>query len=70
VRELALQDIEARVRAAKAPRAFVTRSGGRPRDREEQLLLTRISVKRWQEALRTGKIVKTGPREWFYAVRQ
>ncbi len=70
MRELTLQDIERRVRAAGPIRSFVARKGGRPRSREEQLLLTRISVKRWEAALAGGKVVKEGPREWFYAIRQ
>lgn len=70
MRELTLREIEERVRTAGPPRTYVTRRGGRPRSREEQLLLTRISMLRWKDALAGGKVVKVGPREWFYVVRQ
>jgi hypothetical protein len=69
MRELTLQEIAERVQAAGPPRTYVPRRGGRPRSREEQLLLTRISMERWEEALATGAVVKISPREWFYAVR-
>lgn len=69
LRETTLEEINARVRCAPRPTRFVQRIGGRPREPEEERLLTRIAVRRSRSAVAAGKIQKQGPREWFYAIK-
>lgn len=69
MRELTLEEIDARVRYAPRPTRFVQRMGGRPREPEEERLLTRIAVRRWRSAVAAGKVQKQGPRTWFYVVK-
>lgn len=76
MRKLKFEDLQQKVRARRrgVDRQILRQRGNsrpvrrRERDEIEKELLTRISVRRWREAVETGKIQKRGPRSWYFDV--
>lgn len=76
MRKLKIEDLQEKVRSRRpqVDREILRQRGNsrpvrrRQRDEIEKELLTKILLRRWREAVETGKIQKRGPRRWYFDV--